>query len=106
MKYELTEIQLDRLMKPYWDSKFVDSTKGRVKNYSDSGDWSGVFMNTPNGKVLIAGHRSDGVGDTWYSNGEYFNGCWQMYNIHHDVFNESMRRYINNRFGEDIWSIV
>ena len=80
--------------------------KGRVKNYSESDDWSGVFINTPNGKVLIAGYPSDSVGNTWYSNGEYFLGGWSLYNIDTDVFNKSMRRYINDRFNEDIWAIV
>jgi hypothetical protein len=105
MKYELTTAQLDKLLKPYWDGKFENTKKGKVENYSENDDWTGIFMNTPDGWNLIAGHRSDDVGDTWYSNGKYFNGGWQFYNINTDEFNESMKRYINHRFGEDIWNI-
>jgi hypothetical protein len=35
----------------------------------------------------------------WFSNGEYFDGGWDMFNIPTYEFNMSMLRYIEKRFG-------
>ena len=107
MEYELTDKQLDRLMKPYWDTMFENSKLGTLVEYGDDDDdWRGIIKKTPNGKELLIGYPYLDIGDTWYSNGSYFEGGWTMYNIHTGDFNASMRRYVNDRFGTNIEAVI
>ena len=93
MNYSVTEEQLDRLMKSYWDDKFNGVEFGKIKNYSGSEDWYGIKR----GRFLIIGKPVKSV-DCWFSNGEYFGGGWGMFGIEPPEFNESMLRYIKNTF--------
>jgi len=39
MKYSVTDEQLDRLMKSYWDNKFSGAEVGVIENYVEDNDW-------------------------------------------------------------------
>ncbi len=93
MKYSVTDEQLDRLMKSYWDSKFNEVEFGVIKNYSGNEDWYGIKR----GRFLIVGKPVKSVG-CWFSNGEYFGGGWGMFGIEPVEFNKSMLRYVQDNF--------
>jgi hypothetical protein len=93
MNYSVTEEQLDRLMKSYWDDKFSGAEVGVIENYVEDNDWYGIHK----GKLLLVGKPIDSKG-CWYSNGEYFGGGWGMFGIEPPEFNESMLRYIKATF--------
>jgi hypothetical protein len=95
MEYSLTEKQLDRLMKPYWDDKFNGAEIGEIENYANDEDWYGLKKDD----FLIVGYPSLDDGSWWFSNGPYFEGGWSMFGIEISEFNRAMRRYIEDRFG-------
>ena len=94
MNYSVTEEQLDRLMKSYWDDKFSGAELGVIENYVEDNDWYGIHK----GKLLLVGKPIDSKG-CWYCNGEYFGGGWGMFGIEPPEFNESMLRYVQDNFG-------
>ena len=94
MKYSVTDEQLDRLMKSYWDSKFSGAEVGVIENYVEDNDWYGISK----GRLLLVGKPIDAI-SCWYSNGEYFGGGWNMFGINPMEFNESMLRYVKDNFG-------
>jgi hypothetical protein len=94
MNYSVTEEQLDRLMKSYWDDKFDGAEIGVIENYVEDNDWYGIRK----GKLLLVGKPIKSVG-CWYSNGEYFGGGWSMFGIEAPEFNEAMLRYVQDNFG-------
>lgn len=96
----ITEDQIDKVIKPYWDLHFDDS------ELTEYDSWSGLFKKSPNrNAVLLVGYPSNNAA-IWYINGEYFNGGWHMFNIQPNEFNKSMVRYINNRFKINIRYIL
>ena len=103
MDYTITYEQLDRLMKPYWDEKFKGTELGEIENYSEDEDWFGVIK----GDNILVGYPSLDDGHMWFSNGEYFDGGWDMFNISSYEFNQSMLRYLVKKFEDiDIVSIA
>jgi len=94
MNYSVTEEQLDRLMKSYWDDKFSGAEVGVIENYVEDNDWYGISK----GRLLLVGKPIDAI-SCWYSNGEYFGGGWNMFGINPMEFNESMLRYVKDNFG-------
>ena len=104
MNYNLTYEQIDKLLKPYWDTKFKDSELGEIENLDgDDEDWSGIIKDD----LLLVGHPSLDDGHMWFSHGGYFDGGCDMFNISPYDFNHSMLRYIEKRFGiQGIFSIV
>ncbi len=94
MKYSVTDEQLDRLMKSYWDNKFSGAEVGVIENYVEDNDWYGISK----GRLLLVGKPIDAI-SCWYSNGEYFGGGWNMFGIKPMEFNESMLRYVKDNFG-------
>jgi len=108
MDYILTEKQIDKLMKPFWDYHFNDSNFYEdIEGLDDYVDgWSGFIKELPNGnKILLVGFVKSSP-DMWYSDGSYFYNSMKMFNLTPREFDNSMRRYIKNKFGYNINKII
>lgn len=109
MEYILTSEQLDKIMKPYWDSKF----EGAELNYfiGENDNWLGIGKSGADdfGIVeddMLLGRPSDDTDDLWFFNGEGFGSNWDLFTIDIVTFKESMRRYANKKYGLKILKIM
>ena len=100
MRHQITQEQLDRVMKPYWDSKFKDGVLGKFRNDSDEIDWYGIYKNNPSGEkdTLVGTPSIDGSGP-WFCDGDNFYNGWELFNITPEDFFEAMKRYVEKKFG-------
>jgi hypothetical protein len=107
MNYILTEKQIDKIMKPFWDYHFNDSNFVEdIKGSDDWRDWSGFIKKLPNGhKILLVGFIKSSP-DMWYSDGSYFYNSKNMFNLTPHEFHNSMKRYLKNKFGFNIDKIM
>ena len=103
MKLIITENQLDRVIKKYFDSVFDQAV---FKDYDVGGSWEGFIIldNSPDGFTTLVGRP---IGDDfWFSNGQFFNGWWEMFNMVPEDFNEKLSKYIKERYNIDMGKIL
>lgn len=110
MEYIVTEEQIDRILEPFFEEHFGDAKLIEYNNIYDGGDdenykeaWKG-FSITKDGerKILLGRPLSGPDNNDWFSNGEYFNGWWNVFNLEVVDFNESMRRFVNEKYDMNI----
>ena len=94
MEYNITPQQLDKMIKPYFDKEFKDATWGEYEYNDGGGKWFG-FINQNN--VMLVGHPSHDS-STFFTNGHYFSNMWDLFTITPKDFNDSMGRYIKNKY--------
>ena len=95
MEYEMTQLQIDRIMKPYFDIEFADAKWGEHNDDSGGGKWFGII--TPD-NVLLVGHPSHDD-EIYFTNGQHFSHEWEMFNLTAKDFDEAMGRYIKKKYG-------
>ena len=97
----MTKEQLDKVMKPYWESKF-DSTELKYFNeYKDP--WFGFVLNN---SILFGCVVEDLSIGTWFYGGSDFIGGKDIFDITKGNFLSAMRRYLNKTYNVDIKSII
>jgi len=105
----MTQESIDKILKKYWDYRFNNVRVEARSSDEHSFDWFGIYridniflVSTPmrykNGKISI-----DKV---WYTHEPTFGNDWEIVNISQLEFNESMRKYVNNRFNQTIEKIL
>ena len=95
MEYVFSPEQIDILLKSFLDYHFDGATIGNIDN------WFGVIKNN---KILVG--KPDAATLYWYTDGSYFNGYWNLFNMDSNDFNEAIRRYVNKRYGFEIKNIM
>ena len=115
MDYILTEEQIDRILKPFFEETFRDAEliEYEIEHDSDDDDetykegWMGFSVIKDGKREVLLGrplpYRDKGE---WFSDGKYFNGWWEMFNLKVIDFNESMRRFVNQKYDmgiDKIW---
>lgn len=101
METSLTNQQIDKVLKPYWDDKFKGATLSTVN------DWTGLAIDTPQGKDIIVGFpiKNASMVD-WYYDGPYFYNEWLVFGVTTNEFRDSMKRYLQNNFGVEIRTLM
>lgn len=95
----MTESQIDKLMKRYWDFHFDNSYLTKYKTPYGS-IWYSIVKEQNNEIVMLVGKPTDDESNkTWFSDGTYFINGWRVFSIEPKEFNESMRRYIIRKFN-------
>ena len=101
MNYILSNEQLDRLMKPYWDGKFENTTLGTIEAHgTNNEDWFGFV--DPDTDRTILGRPADESDDEWYSWSGYFRGGGELYGLSDVEFRKALLRYLNKRYNLNI----
>jgi hypothetical protein len=95
---------IDKMMKPYWDSKFNGTYIGS-KILGDN-HWNGLMMDYGNGNEDIVIGHSDDDRYAWYYDGTVFNNHFGYFNVTLLEFNHSMKRYLTNTYHLEIKSIL
>ena len=95
---------IDKIMKPYWDSKFSDTYIGS-KILGDI-PWSGLMMDYGNGNKDIVIDHTDNDRYAWYYDGEVFDNHFSYFNVTLSEFNHSMKRYLIKTYHLEIESII
>lgn len=86
---------IDKIMFKYFDMKYGESEYFSGQDIDSDRPWDGFFVDD----VMILGRPTDSnKNDMWFSNGEIFDGAWDILGIGSKLFNESMKRYMNKRF--------
>lgn len=101
MDYVLTEKQLDRLLKPYFDKEFEDTEYTTTINKGSGTEWTGFYKNISGNLEFMVGF-ANGDRDNWFVNGPVFNNEWDIFGIDYNNFIQSMSRYLSERFGINI----
>ena len=101
MEYRLNQEQLYKVMKPFFDSRFKNSTLD-IKNYEGE-TWKGIW-NT-DGELLV-GSPAGGELDNYYFNGVYFSNEWEIFSINISVFTDMMARYLEEEYHLTINSLA
>ena len=97
----MTKEQLDKVMKPYWKSKF-DSTELREFNGNED-DWFGFILNND---IMVGCPTKDLSVGTWFYSGSNFVGGPDIFGITNGNFSSAMTRYLNKTYNLDIKSIL
>ena len=106
MKYILNEKQIDNLLKPYWDQNFDGAEFGGTKMLNNE-PWIGLIKHFPHETILLLGiPENRETYNIWYSNGQYFNGGWDIFNLDIGQFNSSMFRYVRDKYNITVGHIM
>lgn len=100
MKYRLDREQLYKVMKPFFKSRFKNSTLD-IRNYEGE-KWKGLW--NPNGELLV-GSTNYEDDHNYYYNGEYFHGEWEIFGIEISVFSDMMSRYLEEEYDIKVNSL-
>jgi len=95
MEYVFSPEQIDMLLKSFLDYHFDGTTIGNIEN------WFGIIKNND----ILVGKPNDET-EFWYTDGSYFNGYWNLFNMNSKDFNQAVRRYVNKRYGFEIKNIM
>jgi hypothetical protein len=97
----MTKEQLDKVMKPYWESKF-DSTELRELNGNED-DWFGFILNND---IIVGCPTKDLSDGTWFYSGSNFVGGADLFGLDISGFRLAMVRYLNKTYNLNIKSIL
>jgi len=101
MEYLLNQEQLYKLMKPFFDSRFKNSTLD-IKNHEGE-KWKGLWGS--DGQLLV-GSTNYEDDHNYYFNGEYFGGEWEIFDIGIGLFSDMMARYLEEEYHLTINSLA
>jgi len=105
MDYILSEEQLDKVMKHYFDYKFENAVLKKEKiNIDVAIPWYGFWVNDN----IILGYpvESTDVSYTWFSDGPYFQSAWDLFGLTPPEFHNTMIRYLNKKYPKLIFNKV
>jgi hypothetical protein len=97
----MTNELLDKLMKPYWESKFDSTELGYFNEYKDP--WFGFVLNN---EILVGCPVDDLSSGGWFYAGLDFAGGDDMFDVTRKEFLSAMVRYLNKTYNVDIKSII
>lgn len=100
MKYIITESQIEKILKKYFDGVFNDA-EFKVHKMDSDDNWKGFVKDD----VFLVGYPIDD-NSFWYTNGQYFNPMWDMFGIDVREFNTYMGEYLENRYNIEINHIM
>ena len=106
MDYILSEEQLDKVMKHYFDYKFENAVLKKEKIAIDNSDipWYGFWVD--DNVVLGYPVESTNVSYTWFSDGPYFQSGWDLFGLTTPEFLNTMVRYLNKKYPKLIFDKV
>lgn len=106
MKYIVTESQLDKIYKKYFDMEFKDSYYTKNITSDDYGNWRGIcFMDNGNERMLLGQPIEDNPEkDSWYYDGTYFTPG--VIDVEFLDFRNLMKDYVNDRFNLKIRELL
>lgn len=105
MEYILNPNQIDKLMKPYWDMHFDNSHIGEIRLSGEK--WQGLIKKDSDGlSYMLLGHPKGREDMMWYNDGPRFDGGEKLFSISRYDFNQSMKRYVKNRFDVEANDIM
>ena len=92
MEYYQTDDELDLELEPYFRWKF-DGWKYGTRRKPLEQRWTGFYVK--DGEILVVGYPTDdNQTETWFSNGQYFQGGPEIYSISYNEFHKALKRYI------------
>lgn len=96
MDYKITEGQLDKILKPFFDKEFKHAEWGEYNDSYGGGKWYG-YINKDG--VILAGHPShdDSI---LFTNGQHFANMWDFFSVDPKDFNKSLLRYTEKKYGK------
>jgi hypothetical protein len=90
----MTDEQIDRITKKYWEYKLKDTT---IKNGTAEHDWYGLFDSS--GELLVGyGLDAEDYG-IWYYDGTTFGSGSKIFGITNKEFYDAFKRYLNKTYG-------
>lgn len=103
----LSDLEIDKLLKPYFDFKFEGCKYGVIpiwQRYGYSESWVGIIKTTPERKLLMVGAplKDRGWDYTWYATDNVFAFDYRCFSMSSFTFKAAMTRYIRKKFGEDL----
>jgi len=102
MDYKITQDQLDKFIKPYFDKWFINSEYGTRDNDNDGRNWTGFWIDND---TLLVGHPELDDSGLWFSNGQILNG-WVYFDTKPEEFYDSLKRYLKKKFQIQIEKII
>ena len=106
----MTNNQIDKITKPYWDEIFDEAKLGIVRpneNVDDfEEDWYGAYKMIGDKKKLIVGYNKLSPDSFWFSNGPTFEGGESLFMIKTYDFYEALKRYLIKNYGAYIENII
>jgi hypothetical protein len=92
----MTDEQIDKITKKYWEYKLKDTT---IKNEKTEYDWYGLFDSSGE---LLAGCVIKNDDGTWFYNEQSFVHGSKIFGITNTEFKEAFKRYLNKTYGFNI----
>lgn len=97
----MTNEQLDKVMKPYWELRFGDV---ELKLFNvDKGRWFGL---SEDDGIICGCPEEDIRYRDWYYSSTYFNGGKELFDVALNEFLHAMKRYLNTTYNLNIETIV
>ena len=102
MNYIMTQEQLDKFIKLYFDKWFINSKYGTREFDNDGRNWTGFWIDD---ETLLVGHPELDDSEMWFSNGRILDG-WVYFDIKPEEFYDSLKRYLERKYDIDIQKVV
>ena len=102
MDYKITQDQLDKFMKLYFDRWFINSVYDTRDMEEDGRSWTGFWIDDDN---LLVGYPELDDPGLWFSNGQFLDG-WLYFSIKPEEFYDSLKRYLERKYDLDIEKVV
>ena len=90
----MTDEQIDKITKKYWEHKLKDTT---IKNGKTEYDWYGLFDSS--GELLVGCPIDAEDNGIWYYDGFTFNSGSGIFGITNKEFYDAFKRYLNKTYG-------
>lgn len=102
MDYKITESQLDKVLKPFFDKEFKHAEWSEYNDSYGGGKWYG-YVNQDG--IILAGHPShdDSI---LFTNGQHFSNMWDLFSVDPNDFNKSLLRYIEKKYGKTFNKVI
>lgn len=94
----MTDAQIDKILKPYFDTEFEGSEYTRKFYGQFKEEWIGFFKNTSRGLELLVGYPADEGDFIWYCN-DISETVSNILNIGDKEARDSIIRYVKNKFN-------
>ena len=95
MDYRISPEQLDKIVRPFFDREFRHAKWGEYNDSYGGGKWYGVVNEDG---VLLAGYPSHND-EILFTNGKHFSNMWDFFSVDPQDFNESIARYVEEKYG-------
>lgn len=91
----------------FWKQLFENVTLGESKMYESGRVWKGFFLKEGNNLTMIVGYpKDDGEPTMWFADGSFLNPYADFFGVELPQVFESLRDYIEKKYGIVILHIL